>query len=65
MQHTMLTSSWRAERRAAPKPARIPSGAEPGREQSGGLFSPGEGRGLLARRGLQGRTTYPSDEGLS
>jgi hypothetical protein len=58
-----LTSTGRAPGR--PKPARVPSGAEPGREQSGGLFSPGEGRGLLARRGLQGRPTYPSDEGLS
>ncbi len=55
----------RAERRAAPKPARIPSGAEPGREQSCGLFTPGEELGLLARRGLQGRPTYSSGEGLS
>ena len=65
----------RAERRAAPwatkrptswtSPARIPSGAEPGHEESGGLFMPGEELGLPAQRGLQGRPTYPSDEGLS
>ncbi len=54
----------RAECRAAPKPVRIPSGAEPGHKQSGGLFVPGEGLGLLAQRGLQGWPTYPSDEGL-
>ena len=54
----------RAERRAAPKPARIPPGAEPGHKQSGGLFVPGEGLGLLAQRGLHGRATYSSDEGL-
>jgi hypothetical protein len=55
----------RAERRAAPKPARVPLGAEPGREQSSGLFTPGEGLGLLAQRGLQGRPMYPSGEGLT
>jgi hypothetical protein len=58
-----LSTSWRAERRAAPKRARIPSGAEPGHEQSGGLFVPGEGLGLLAQRGLQGRPGYSPDEG--
>ena len=42
----------------------LPSGAEPGQEQSGGLFVPGEESGRTARRGLQGRPTYPSDEGL-
>ena len=81
-------ASPRAERRAAPKPARasretrlalrpsksaqadleprpsFPSGAEPGHEQPGGLFAPGEGQGLSALRGLQGRPTYASDEGL-
>ncbi len=46
------------------KPARIPSGAEPGHEQSGGLFVPGEGLGQQAQRGLQGRPVYPPDEGL-
>ena len=85
----MLTEFVRAERRAAPKPARasretrlalrpskpaqagleprpaFPSGAEPGRGQPGGLFTPGEGPGVLAWRGLQDRPTYPSDEGLS
>ena len=55
----------RAERRAAPKPARIPSGAESGRGQSGGLSSSGEGPGREDRRGLQGRSTYPSNEGRS
>ncbi len=55
----------RAERRAAPKPARVPSGAEPGQEQSSGLFMPGEEPGRKTRRGLQGRPTYSSDEGLS
>ena len=48
-----------------PKPARIPSGAEPGREQSGGLFSPGEELGLLTQCGLQGRRTYSFAEGLT
>ena len=61
----LMSTALRAERRAAPKPARIPSGAEPGREQSSGLFAPGEGLGRLAQRGLQGRPTYSSDEGLS
>ena len=55
----------RAERRAAPKPARVPSGAEPGHGQSSGLAVPGEGLDCKAQRGLQGRPTYPSDEGPS
>ena len=63
MRHTVATRWLRAERRAAPKPARIPAGAEPGHEQSGGLFMPGEELGLPAQRGLQGWPTYPSDEG--
>ena len=54
----------RAARRAAPESARIPSGAEHGQKQSGGLFFALRGVGPLARRGLQGRTMYPSDEGL-
>ena len=29
MEHGMKISSWRAERRAAPKPARIPAGDRP------------------------------------
>ena len=33
---------------------RVLTWAEPGRKQSGGLFAPGEGSGLSARRGLQG-----------
>ena len=89
MNHTASLCMRRAERRAAPKPARasretqlalrpsksaqadleprpsFPSGAEPGHEQPGGLFVPGEGQGLPALRGLQGRPTYSSDEGLS
>ncbi len=48
-----------------PKPARVPAGAEPGREQSGGLFTPGEGLGHVAQRGLQDRLRYSADEGLS
>ena len=52
-----LLIDTRAERRAAPKRARIPSGAEPGHEQSGGLFVPGEGLGLLAQRGQIGRAS--------
>ena len=40
------------------------SGAEPGHEQSGGLFVPGEESSRLARRGLQDRPAYPPDEGL-
>jgi hypothetical protein len=41
------------------------SGAEPGHEQSGGLFVPGEEQGLPVLRGLQGRSTYSSTEGLT
>jgi hypothetical protein len=50
---------------ARPRPSRpaIPSGAEPGHELSGGLLVPGEARGQLAPRGLQGRPTDSSDEG--
>ena len=59
-----MSSAKRAERRAAPKPARIPSGAEPGHKASGGRLVLGEGLGRLAQRGLQGRRTYPFDEGL-
>ena len=52
---------------AGPLPSRpaIPLGAEPGPEQSGGRFAPGEELGPWAQRGLQGRPTYPSAEGLS
>lgn len=60
MKQAISTRAPRAERRPA-----IPPGAEPGREQSGGLFSPGEGTGRKARRGLQGRPTYPSGKGRS
>ena len=79
----------RAERRAAPKPARasrvtgpafepsvraqarteprlsLPSGAEPGHGQSGGLTVTGEGLRHQAQRGPQDRPTYPTDEGPS
>ena len=39
-------------------------GAEPGRGQSSGLATLGEGLGQPARRGLQGRPAYPPGEGL-
>jgi hypothetical protein len=64
MRHRKATFE-RAERTAAPKPARIPLGAEPGHKQSGGLFVPGEELGLPAPRALQGRPMYSSDEGLA
>jgi hypothetical protein len=63
MRHPHQTHRERAERRAAPSRPTIPSGAEPGHRQSGGLFVPGEEPGLLARRGLPGRPTHPSAEG--
>ena len=46
-----------------PKQANIPSGAKPGRQQS--LRTVGALRGAepLARRGLQGRPSYPSGKG--
>ncbi len=65
MNHHISARLPRAERRAAPKLARVPSGAEPGHEQSRGLFAAGEGLGRKTQRGLQDRTTYPSGEGLS
>lgn len=51
---------------AGPLPSRsaIPSGAESGHEQSGGLFTPGEGLCFQAQRGVQGRPAYSPDEGL-
>ena len=42
-----------------------PPGAEPGHEQSDGLFVPGEGLGHQAQRGPQGRPVYSPDEGLT
>jgi hypothetical protein len=48
---------------ARPEQAAVPPGAEPGHEQSSGLFGPGEGPGGNARRGLQGRPRYAADEG--
>ncbi len=53
----------RAGRAAVPEPARIPLGAEPAHEQSGGLLVADEGPGRLARRGQQGRPAYPPEEG--
>ena len=53
----------RAERRAAPSRLDALAGAEPGHEQSGGLFAPGDGLGRKAQRGLQGRPKYSSAEG--
>ena len=49
--------------RPKPQPS-FPSGAEPGHEQSSGLFAPGEGLGREAQRGLQGRPAYSPGEGL-
>ena len=89
MRPPVLNPSPRAERRAAPKPARagretrpalrpskpaqagleprpsFPSGAEPGHSQSLRTGCAWRGAGLLARRGLQGRPAYSSDEGRS
>jgi hypothetical protein len=52
---------------AGPLPSRpaIPSGAEPGHKAFGGRLVPSEGLSRLAQCGLQGRPTYPSDEGLA
>jgi hypothetical protein len=58
-------SAWRAKRRPAPKPARIPSGAEAGYGESSGLAMPAEEQQLWLLRGLQGRPTYALDEGLT
>ena len=58
-----LRPSKSAQANLEPRPS-FPSGAEPGHEQPGGLFAPGEWQGLSALRGLQGRPTYASDEGL-
>jgi hypothetical protein len=59
MRPPYLVMCERAERRAA-----VPSGAESGLEQACGLFLPVEGPGPMVWRGLQGRPTYPSGEGL-
>jgi len=71
MSDALSTSRSRAERRlrrTKPAPAsgetRL-AGGEPGLEQSGGLFVPGEAPGHLAPRGLQGRPTSTSDEGYT
>ncbi len=53
----------RSERRAAPKPDRIPSGAEAGHGESCGLAVPAEETQHLLRRGLQGWPAYSLDEG--
>ena len=59
-----LRPSKPAQAGLEPRPT-FPSGAEPGRRQP--LRTVGAWRGAepLARRGLQGRPTYPSDEGRS
>ena len=36
---TIVEKAWRAERRAAPKPARTPSGGRPMYSSDGGLHS--------------------------
>lgn len=72
----MSTLKLRAERRAATsRPAMamcsrldaasiaIPSGAEAGHGQAGGLALPAEGARQEPRRGLQGRSMYSSSEG--
>jgi hypothetical protein len=61
----MTTNHLRAVRRAAPKPARIPSRAEAGHGESSGLAVPAEEQQRLLLRGLQGRPMYSSDEGLT
>ena len=50
---------------AGPLPSRpaIPLGAEARHGQSSGLPMPGKGLVHTDQRGLQGRPTYPSDEG--
>jgi hypothetical protein len=55
----------RDQRRAAPKPAPVPSGAEGGHHESCGLVVPAEEQQHPLLRGLQGRPMYPSDEGLT
>ena len=49
----------------AKPPTLTPSAAEPGLKASRGRLVPGKGLGRLAQRGLQGRRTYPFDEGLT
>jgi hypothetical protein len=66
MRHPVSTWMLRAERRAAPKPARIPPGDRP-------AYPPGEGQTFLraerraapkpARIPLGDRPVYPPDEG--
>ena len=63
MNHFLMKNSQRAERRAAPKPARIPAGAEAGHGESCGLAVPAEEPQHWLRRGLQGRQTYSFAEG--
>jgi hypothetical protein len=63
MMSDICKRSRRAERRAAPKPARIPSGAEAGHSKSCGLAVPAEEQQLSLLRGLQGRTAYSPNEG--
>ena len=68
MRHPVSTSLRRAERRAAPKPARVPSGDRPTYSSDEGLsFQRAERRAAPkpARVPSGDRPTYPSDEGLS
>ena len=68
MKHPVATPALRAERRAAPKPARIPPGDRP-------MYPSGEGSSSQraerraapkpARIPAGDRPMYPSDEGLS
>jgi hypothetical protein len=61
------TTKLRAERRAAPKPARIPSGDRPMYPSDEGGSSRAERRAAPkpARIPSGDRPMYPSDEGLS
>ena len=61
---TKVEDRQRAERWAAPEPARIPLGAEAGHGESSGLAVPAEEQQHRLLRGLQGRPAYSTDEGL-
>jgi len=66
MSHPGLTPYRRAERRAAPKPARIPSGDRPTYSSGEGLHRRAERRAAPkpARIPSGDRPTYSSGEGL-
>ena len=65
MRNYVSTRLLRAAAPGRPKQGPALSEAEPGREQSGGLFAPGEGLGPMAQRDLQGRSTYSASGVLS